>query len=114
MSTPSSTRRRSGPRTTPTSGSACTCSDPAAAQKQLLGKDAPSAPYVSNIADGFRTAAQLPKEVWVAALKKQLNPSRCRTVNNNWFSFAHHMFAGTMLVHARSQVDAHNKTDLDP
>lgn len=87
--------------------------DPAAAQKQLLGKDAPSAPYVSNTADGLRTAAQLPKEVWVAALKKQLNFA-LPNVNNNWFSFAHHMFAGTMLVHALSQVDANHKTDLDP
>ena len=87
--------------------------DPAAAQKQLLGKDAPSAPYVSNTADGLRTAAELPSEVWVAALKKQLNFA-LPNVNNNWFSFAHHMFAGTMLVHALSQVDANHKTDLDP
>ncbi len=87
--------------------------DAADAQKQLLAKSPPSAPYVSNTADGLRTAAQLPKEVWVAALKKQLGVA-LPNVDDNWFGFAHHMFAGTMLVHALSQLDAHNKTDLDP
>jgi hypothetical protein len=86
--------------------------DRAGAQKKLLGKEPPSAPYVANTADGLRTTAELPKEIWVAALTKLgfTLPNQ----NYNWFNFAHHMFAGTMLVHALSQVDAHNKTDLDP
>jgi hypothetical protein len=87
--------------------------DPADAQKQLLGKNPPPAPYVGNTADGLRTAAALPSKVWVAALKTQLGVA-LPNVDYQWFSFAHHMFAGTMLVHALSQVDAHNKTDLDP
>jgi hypothetical protein len=87
--------------------------DPADAQKQLLDKKPPSGPYVSSTADGLRTAAELPSKLWVAALKTQLGVD-LPNVDDQWFSFAHHMFAGTMLVHALSQLDAHNKTDLDP
>jgi hypothetical protein len=77
------------------------------AHGKLLGKTPPSAPYVLNSSDGLKTAAELPKKYWVAALGKvglKLNATPS-TLSDVQFQFAHHMFAATMLTHALSQND---------
>ena len=77
---------------------------------ELLGNTPPSAPYVRNSADGLKTAAELPKPYWLAALGKvglKLNatPDTPKHRAEVQFQFAHHMFAATILTHALSQND---------
>ena len=77
------------------------------AHGKLLGKTPPSAPYVLNSPDGLKTAAELPKPYWVAALGKvglKLNATPS-TLSDIQFQFVHHMFAATILTHALSQND---------
>jgi hypothetical protein len=76
----------------------------AKAHNDLIGAT-PSAPYVRNSSpDGRRTAAELPTPVWTAALTKWLGRDPKFNADDA-FSFAHHMFAATMLTHALSQND---------
>jgi hypothetical protein len=76
---------------------------PADAHKKLLDKTPPAAPYVVNSSVARRTAAVLPPEIWTAALTKIFGAQDPKTFVA--WSFAHHMFAATMLTHALSQKD---------
>jgi hypothetical protein len=76
---------------------------PSTAHTQLLRTTPSASIYVLNSSDGGRqTAAVLPSESWKAALVKIFGPQGKSFVA---WSFAHHMFAGTMLTHALSQGD---------
>ena len=71
------------------------------AHRRLLENTTPSAAvYVANSSDGRRTAAVLPPGTWQAALVKIFGAQNKSFVA---WSFAHHMFASTMLTHAMSQ-----------
>jgi hypothetical protein len=78
---------------------------PTVAHKKLLEKTSPAVPYVANSSVARRTAAVLPTEIWIAALTKIFGAPDPDPKKFVAWSFAHHMFAATMLTHALWQKD---------